>query len=483
MYENRPGLETRTKIVATLGPACWESDVLATLIEAGVDVFRINCSHSDHASIRRQVARVRRATMDQHRPGAILLDLQGPKIRTSKVSEPLQLMHGDVLTVVMDNNLIGSGRRVGTTYPEMVHDVQPGDPVLFADGALSGEVVAVRPDADPGEVDIRIDAGGELSSNKGINLPQTHMSVPSLTDKDKADLAVGCEVGVDYVALSFIRQSEDARELLREMASLGASIPIVAKIEKREAVDNLAAILPLVDGVMVARGDLGVEVPIEQVPVLQKHIIQEAFHAGKLVITATQMLDSMERNPRPTRAETTDVANAILDGTDAVMLSGETAVGRYPVEAVRTMDRICREVEGSRFFRSTPIEEMPPLGGKAGLLCRAACWAVGENPRPLVVFTWTGDTARFVSKLRPSSPIYALSPNQPVVDQLSLAWGIKALLVPVLHSTDGLIQAGDKALLEAGELKRGDEIIVLAGLNPRHGATNFMKIHVVGDED
>jgi len=420
--------------------------------------------------------------MQQGLPAAILLDLQGPKIRTSKVKEPLTLTAGDILTVVMDPELLGSGKRVGTTYPEMVSDVAVGDPVLFADGALSGEVVEVRT-TSPGEVDIRIDDGGFLSSNKGINLPSTHMSVPSLTSKDRGDLEVGCDVGVDYVALSFIRTADDARELQLAMDRLSVSLPIIAKIEKREAVDNLSEILPLVAGVMVARGDLGVEVPIWRVPVLQKHIIREAYHAGKLVVTATQMLDSMERNPRPTRAETTDVANAILDGTDAVMLSGGTAVGRYPTEAVRTMDRICREVEGSEFFESIPIEDMPNLGGKAGLLCRAACWVVAKDPRPIVVFTWSGSTALFVSKMRPSSPIFALSPNQQVVDQLSLAWGITALRVPVLHRTDGLIASGDKALLDAGIIQAGAEIVVLAGLNPRTGATNFMKLHVVGDED
>jgi len=314
--------ETGTKIVATLGPASWDEDVLAELIRAGLDVARINASHSDHAAIRRQVSRVRRVSFQVGMPVAVLLDLQGPKIRLGKVDGALELARGDVLTVVMDPDVIGSGLRVGTTYPEMAEDVQEGERVLFADGAVIGEVTQVRRDLDPREVDVRIEFGGSLTSNKGLNLPQTDMSVPSLTDKDKADLAVGIEVGVDYIALSFVRDAPDLIELEQEMDKHGQRVPAIAKIEKPQAVKNLDRILDHCAGLMVARGDLGVEVPIESVPVHQKRIIDAAVRRGALVITATQMLDSMERNPRPTRAETTDVANAILDGTDAVMLSG-----------------------------------------------------------------------------------------------------------------------------------------------------------------
>ncbi|MCA9492610.1 MAG: pyruvate kinase, partial [Myxococcales bacterium] len=320
MYEKRQNLDTRTKIVATLGPATWDEPMLTRLLEAGVDVARINCSHADHESIRRQVARVRRAAMKLRKPTAILLDLQGPKIRTGKVPTPLPLAAGDVLTVVMDESYVGAGHRVGTTYPQMVDDVNPGDLVLFADGALSGQVVAVRR-GEPGEVDIRIDDGGELGSHKGINLPGVDMSIPCLTEKDLGDLAVGLDVGVDYVALSFVQRAEDVVELRAAMTGHGqGDIPIIAKIEKPSAVERIDEILAVADGVMVARGDLGVEVSIEKVPVYQKRILSAAQKAGRLAITATQMLDSMERNPRPTRAETTDVANAILDGTDAVML-------------------------------------------------------------------------------------------------------------------------------------------------------------------
>jgi pyruvate kinase len=483
MYDQRPGLDTRTKIVATLGPASWDEPVLSNLLKAGVDVCRINCSHADQASIRRQVARVRRAAMRLGMHVAILLDLQGPKVRTGKVPEPLQLRRGDTLTVLMSSDFIGTGHRTGTTYPEMAHDVSEGDRVLFADGALSGQVTAIRLDLKPAEVDIRIDAGGALGSHKGINLPGVEMSIPSLTDKDKADLAVGLDVGVDYVALSFVRSAQDVLDLRAEMDRLGEQVPIIAKIEKPEAVENIKAIAAAAEGVMVARGDLGVEVSIEKVPVYQKQIIQAAHRAGALCITATQMLDSMERNPRPTRAETTDVANAILDGTDAVMLSGETSIGEFPIEAVSMMDKIAREVEGSQFFRTTPLDELPPLPGTTGIVARAACYAATEQARPLLAFTWTGVTARFAAKARPRGPVFALTPNPRVADQLALAWGVKPVVVPPVDSTDDLISVGERTLLERGLIKQNEEIVILAGRAPHRGATNLMKIHRAGSDD
>ncbi|MCB9688534.1 MAG: pyruvate kinase [Alphaproteobacteria bacterium] len=483
MYEKRQNLDTRTKIVATLGPATWDEPMLTRVLEAGVDVARINCSHADHESIRRQVARVRRAAMKLRKPTAILLDLQGPKIRTGKVPTPLPLAQGDVLTVVMDESYVGAGHRVGTTYPQMVDDVNPGDLVLFADGALSGQVVAVRR-GEPGEVDIRIDDGGELGSHKGINLPGVDMSIPCLTEKDLGDLAVGLDVGVDYVALSFVQRAEDVVALRAAMAEQGhTDIPVIAKIEKPSAVERIDEILAVADGVMVARGDLGVEVSIEKVPVYQKRILSAAQKAGRLAITATQMLDSMERNPRPTRAETTDVANAILDGTDAVMLSGETSVGRYPVEAVQMMDKISREVEGSAFFRSTPIDAMPvTTDSSTGIVVRAACYAASEKARPLVVFSWTGATARQASKARPRGPLFALTNNPRTADQLSLAWGVVPILVPPVDSTDELIHVGERVLVEQGLIQRGEEIVILAGKAPSREAANLVKIHLVGED-
>lgn len=476
----QPTIQTRTKIVATLGPASWEADTLRALIEAGVDVLRINGSHADAATIRRLVARGRRASAEADRPVAVLLDLQGPKIRTGHVDEPLDLPDGSLLTVVMSEDYEAQGTRVGTTWPEMADDVTVGDLVLFADGALMGHVEAVHRERTPAEVDIRMDHGGRLGSHKGINLPGVATSVPSMTDKDQADLEVGLEVGVDFVALSFVRRGDDVRDLQRRMDALGRRVPIIAKIEKPQALDALDDILDAADGVMVARGDLGVEVPIETVPVHQKTIIAAAARKGRLVITATQMLDSMERNPRPTRAETTDVANAIFDGTDAVMLSGETSVGDYPIDAVRTMDAIARHAEASRFFRPTRVADLPPMTGAAGAACRAAAQAVLEEPRPLMVFSWSGSTARYLSRLRPRAPIYAMSPNPPVVDQLALAWGVQSFRIPMVHTFEALIAEGEKVLLARHLVQPGETLVVVGGNGPVAGSTNFVKFHVVG---
>jgi pyruvate kinase len=473
--------ETRTKIVATLGPASWDEPMLSNLLEAGVDVARINCSHADHESIRRQVARVRRAAGRMGRPVAILLDLQGPKIRIGKVNGAIELAPGDVLTVVMSNEFQHTGNRVGTTYPEMSGDVKLGDTVLFADGTVGGHVSAVRLDLQPPEVDVKIDIPGALTSNKGLNLPGVEMSVPCLTDKDLRDLAVGMEVGVDLVALSFVRKASDVEDLREQMRKLGKPVPIVAKIEKPQAVANIEAIVRVSEAIMVARGDLGVEVRIERVPVYQKLIIDAAFKAGCTVITATQMLDSMERNPRPTRAETTDVANAIIDGSDAVMLSGETSTGKYPIEAVKTMDSIAREVESSRFFKMTPFDLLPRPDGPAASVLRAACLAASDPIRPLVVFTFTGATARQASKARLPSSVFALSPDQQVVDQLAMVWGITPLRVPPVRSTEDLLTAGEAELIARGLVQKGDEIVLVTGDSPFKGGRHLMKIVRAGE--
>jgi pyruvate kinase len=470
----------RTKIVATLGPASRESEQILALLGAGVDVFRINCSHASAEGIRELVARVRRAATRLDRAAAILLDLQGPKIRTGDLAAPLELASGDVLTVVMDEEYAAVGKRIGTTYTGMADDVGVGDLVLFADGALSGEVRAVRRDRTPAEVDIEIRDGGALGAHKGMNFPGVNVRAPCLTEKDLEDLATGVHAGVDYVALSFVREATDALALREELRRLGApDLPIVAKIEKPQAVANIQEILGVVEGIMVARGDLGVEVNLERVPVIQKELIAAANKAGALVITATQMLDSMERNPRPTRAETTDVANAVLDGTDAIMLSGETASGRYPIKAVETMDRIAREVESSRWMRP-PMEEVSVLAGPAHTVVRSACYAVREIHRALVVFTWSGATALYASKSRPPGPIFALTPNQTTFDRLALAWGVIPVRAPTVASTDELIALGEQILLERGLVSRGQEVVALAGNTPMRGATNTMKVYTVG---
>jgi pyruvate kinase len=456
--------------------------MLSQLVLAGLDVARINASHADRDSIRKQVARVRRVAMKLGCPVAVLLDLQGPKVRIGKVDGAIEIKKGETLTVVMDKTLLGTGLRVGTTYPQMAFDVVVGQRVLFADGALIGEVAATRLDLQPAEVDVLLHVGGKLTSNKGLNLPDTMMSIPCLTEKDLGDLEAGLSVGVDYVAHSFVQDAPDLIELAQAMDRLGGRVPIIAKIEKPLAVENLDRILDHCDGVMVARGDLGVEVLLEKVPVYQKRIIAAATRRGKLAITATQMLDSMERNPRPTRAETTDVANAILDGTDAVMLSGETSVGLYPLEAVRTMDTIARDVEASPWFRSPRPEDLPMFEGIDDAMIRAAAFTLASHPDlPLVVYTWSGDAALKASKIRPRGPIYALSPDAQVVDRLALAWGITPLLVPPVRSTDDLVMAGESILIEKGFVKPGDPVLVLAGRSPMRAAMHWLKLQRVGE--
>ena len=483
MNRSRPQPRARhTRIVATIGPGSRSPQMLQDLLECGVDVARINCSHASHDVIRADVARIRRAAMQANRNVAILLDLQGPKIRTSKIPEPLDLPEGACLTVVMDPDVVGEGHRCGTTWPTMADDVKAGELVLFADGALGGTVEAIRrPEGAPAEVDIRMTIGGKLGSHKGINLPQTHIQAPALTAKDRADLKVGVAAGVDYVALSFVRHAQDCIELRSMLDALEApDMPVIAKIEKPEAVAGIDAILEHVQGLMVARGDLGVEIPYEQVPSAQKCLIQAANRAGALVITATQMLDSMERNPRPTRAEITDVANAILDGTDAVMLSGETSIGDYPVLAVRMMDKIAREVEGSRFFTPTPLDEMVWLEGSSGLVVRSACWAASQRQCPLVVFSWSGQTAREASKTRPLGPIYALTSNAQTADRLSLAWGVTPLVVPPVDSVDEMVNIGARSLVDTGLVEEGEELVILAGPSPVAETANLFKLHVAG---
>jgi pyruvate kinase len=471
-----PDSRRNTRIVATIGPSSRDPSVLQALLEAGVDVCRINCSHATAESIRTDVARIRRLAAELRRPVGVLLDLQGPKIRTGAVPTPLTLQGGDVLRIRMDPGFVGVGQEVGTTWPEMAQEVKAGERVLFADGALSGTIESVHETY----VDVRMVHGGLLGSHKGINLPDSDIQAPALTEKDIADLAVGVQAGADFVALSFVRAARDILLLREHLAGLGAKdTPIVAKIEKPQAVDAIDSILAVTDGIMVARGDLGVEMELERVPVVQKELIERANRAGVLVITATQMLDSMERNPTPTRAETTDVANAILDGTDAVMLSGETANGSWPVRAVQVMDRIARYAEQSRFLHRPELGDLSCLAGPSRAVARAACYAVRETPRPLAVFTWTGHVAILASKSRPTMRIFAMTPHPQVADRLCLAWGVTSVIVPVMNSTDALIAAGESALMREGLVARGEEIVVLAGNAPLRGATNIMKLEVV----
>jgi pyruvate kinase len=332
-------------------------------------------------------------------------------------------------------------------------------------------------------VHVRIKVGGNLGSNKGMNLPGASLAAPCLTEKDRKDLVVGIQSGVDYVALSFVREPNDVVELKALLKENGhPDLPVISKIERKEAVENIDAILKVSDGIMVARGDLGVELPLETIPIHQKTLIRAANRQGRLVITATQMLDSMERNPRPTRAESTDVANAVLDGTDAIMLSGETAAGLYPIQAVEVMDRIAREAEQSQFFRAPSDDDLPVHQERGYTIAHASITALRDGS-PLMVFSWSGLSAIIASKFRPIGPIYALAPTQAVCDRLALAWGVTPFQVPQVQSTDELIEHGEKLLLEKGLLHPGQRVVVLAGSSPMKGATNLMKILIAGEEE
>ena len=470
----------KTKIVATLGPSIGTPETLEKALLAGVDVCRVNCSHSDADGIRKSIALVRRVAAKLNRSVGILLDLQGPKIRCGAIDGKLQLKKGDVLTVVMQEDFVQDGLRIGTTWVTMIEDVAIGESVLFADGALMGKVSDVRRNSDIGEVDIRIDIGGPLSSRKGINLPESEIKAPPLTPKDEADLQVGLDAGVDFVALSFVRHGDDVRLLRRRLVEAGqGDLPIISKIEKPQAVDNIDDILNESDAIMVARGDLGVEIPIATVPGVQKKLIKAAQKKGKLVITATQMLESMTEHPFPTRAEVTDVANAILDGSDAVMLSGETSIGQYPFRTIEMMSNIAYDIEMSAYMHSTQIEEMERLKGPYNAVVRAACYAAQEGDRPMVVFTWSGNAAIVASRSRPPKPIFAITPSRRVADKLRLVWGVYALVVPHINSTDELINATEEALKKAGYLESGDEIVILGGAAPIRGAANLMKIEII----
>lgn len=470
----------KTKIVATIGPSINTPETLERALVAGVDVCRVNCSHSNADSIRNTIALIRRVAGKLKRSVGVLLDLQGPKIRCGVIDGFLELREQDILTVVMEEHFRQDGHRIGTTWISMVNDVNIGEKVLFADGALEGIVDGIRKDIAIPEVDIRITVGGQLSSKKGINLPESDIQAPALTPKDIADLIVGVQAGVDFVALSFVRHENDVRLLREHLTKLGhPHLPIISKIEKPQALANIEGILEHSEGIMVARGDLGVEIPIAQVPVAQKRLIQMAQKKGRLVITATQMLESMTEHPSPTRAEVTDVANAILDGTDAVMLSGETSVGKYPFRTIQTMAEIAIQTENSGYLKPMKISSLDSLQGKYQSVIRAACYTAQEGDRPLVVFTWSGNSAILASRSRPPQPIFAITPNATVLDKLRLAWGVHAIQVPRIASTDELIAVAETALMSQGLLKSGDEVVILGGNAPIKGASNLMKLEII----
>ncbi|MDQ2782742.1 pyruvate kinase [Lapillicoccus sp.] len=467
----------RAKIVCTLGPATSSPEQIDALVEAGMDIARLNLSHGEY-SVHEGIYQSVRAASDHHgRAVGVLVDLQGPKIRTGRFADgPISLAVGDRFTITVDD-ILGDKERVSTTYKGMPGDVKVGDMLLVDDGKVSLRAVEVT------DTDIVTETveGGTISNNKGINLPGVAVSVPAMSEKDIADLRWGLTLGADMIALSFVRSAEDIKDVHAIMDEVGITLPVIAKIEKPQAVDNLEEIIETFDGVMVARGDLGVELPLEDVPLVQKRAVEIARQNAKPVIVATQVLESMIENSRPTRAEASDCANAVLDGADAIMLSGETSVGAWPIQAVRTMARIIETTEDHG------LERIHALGTRPHTTGGAVTWAAVEigqllGVKYLVTFTQSGDSAKRLSRLRTSIPMLAFTPVAATRSQLALVWGIETLIVPMARHTDQMALEVDKELLQSGRCVEGDRVIIVAGSPPGiPGSTNALRVHRIGD--
>ena len=460
-----------------MGPAVEAPDKVAELIAAGMNMARLNLSHGGYDEHQARLDAVRNAAIAANKPVAILVDLQGPKIRLARFAAgPHELKRGDIFTITTDE-VEGTKDRVGTTYKGLPKDCKAGDRILIDDGKVTVEVVEVKGN----DVVTKCIEPGMVSNNKGINLPGVAVSVPALSEKDKEDLRWGLRAGADFIALSFVRSADDIDDVHRIMNEEGIHRPVIAKIEKPQAVANLEGIVNAFDGIMVARGDLGVEMPIEEVPLVQKRCIELARANAKPVIVATQMLDSMITNSTPTRAEATDCANAVLDGADALMLSGETSVGDFAIEAVQTMARIIHRTEEAMLSRIPPLYHIPHT--KGGTITKAAT-EVGAivDAKILVAFTQTGDSARRMSRLRSPIPIWALTPETSVYNQLALSWGIESMIAPAVKHTDEMVRQVDGILLESGRVQKGDPVVIVAGAPPGiPGSTNALRVHMVGD--
>ena len=467
----------RAKIVCTMGPAVDSPEKVRELIAAGMNMARLNLSHGGHPEHQGRMDRVREAAKEAGVPIAILVDLQGPKIRLARFKAgPHDLARGDIFTITTDE-VEGTKDRVGTTYKGLPGDCKPGDRILIDDGKVTVEVVEVKGN----DVVTKVIEPGAVSNNKGINLPGVAVSVPALSEKDMDDLRWGLKAGADFIALSFVRSADDIVDVHRIMDEVGIRIPVIAKIEKPQAVENLQGIVNAFDGIMVARGDLGVELPIEEVPLVQKHCIELAREAAKPVIVATQMLDSMITNSRPTRAEATDCANAVLDGADALMLSGETSVGEFAIEAVQTMARIISHTEQGGMDMIRPMRSTPKT--KGGAITKAAT-EVGAivGAKYLVTFTQSGDSARRTARLRSPIPILAFTPEIGTYNRMALDWGVEPELTPMVKHTDEMVMQADTLLLSTKRCTEGELVVIVAGSPPGiPGSTNAMRVHRVGD--
>ncbi len=460
-----------------MGPAVESPEKVRELIAAGMNMARLNLSHGAYDEHQNRLDLVRSAAAEAGKSVAILVDLQGPKIRLARFKAgPHDLARGDIFTITTDE-IEGTKERVGTTYKGLPGDCKAGDRILIDDGKVTVEVIEVKGN----DVITKVIEPGAVSNNKGINLPGVAVSVPALSEKDMDDLRWGLRAGVDFIALSFVRSAADIIDVHKIMDEVGIRIPVIAKIEKPQAVENLQGIVDAFDGIMVARGDLGVELPIEDVPLVQKHCIELAREAAKPVIVATQMLDSMITNSRPTRAEATDCANAVLDGADALMLSGETSVGDFAIEAVQTMARIIERTEEGGLNMIRPMRTAPKT--KGGAITKAAT-EVGAivGAKFLVTFTQSGDSARRMSRLRSPIPILAMTPDQGTYNRLALSWGIEPMITPLVSHTDEMVKQADRLLIDSGRALIGDNVMIVAGSPPGiPGSTNAMRVHRVGD--
>ncbi|CAM3931550.1 pyruvate kinase [Geobacillus sp. FSL K6-0789] len=476
-------MKRKTKIVCTIGPASESVDKLVQLMEAGMNVARLNFSHGDHEEHGRRIANIREAAKRTGRTVAILLDTKGPEIRTHNMENgAIELKEGSKLVISM-SEVLGTPEKISVTYPSLIDDVSVGAKILLDDGLISLEVNAV--DKQAGEIVTTVLNGGVLKNKKGVNVPGVKVNLPGITEKDRADILFGIRQGIDFIAASFVRRASDVleiRELLEAHDAL--HIQIIAKIENEEGVANIDEILEAADGLMVARGDLGVEIPAEEVPLIQKLLIKKCNMLGKPVITATQMLDSMQRNPRPTRAEASDVANAIFDGTDAVMLSGETAAGQYPVEAVKTMHQIALRTEQALEHRDIlsqrTKESQTTITDAIGQ--SVAHTALNLDVAAIVTPTVSGKTPQMVAKYRPKAPIIAVTSNEAVSRRLALVWGVYTKEAPHVNTTDEMLDVAVDAAVRSGLVKHGDLVVITAGVPVGEtGSTNLMKVHVISD--
>jgi pyruvate kinase len=464
----------KTKIVCTIGPASSDPSIMEEMIKEGMDVARLNFSHGDHEGHAEKISQVKRLSAKTGRPVAILQDLGGGKVRVGEIEGGTVLLATGATITLTTKQTKGNAKKISVTYPGLTNDIREGDTILLADGTLELKVVSVKPP----EITCHVVVGGEISSHKGVNIPSGELRAKALTDKDKEDLLFGVRAEVDLIALSYVKGSEDILEAKEILRSQNADIPVIAKIERHEALGHIEEIMREADGIMVARGDLGVEIPLEEVPLVQKDLIKKSNTLGKPVITATQMLRSMVESPRPTRAEASDVANAILDGTDAIMLSEETAIGRYPVEAVRFMVTIAQATEKSFPHKAFLPPDPYQRGEIADSMSHAACQLAEDlGVAAIITPTRTGRTARLVSRYRPRYPILAFSPKATTVRRLILSWGVHPILVPEFTNVDEIIGKGITAALRQGWVAKGERVVVTAGTPvDLPGTTNLITV-------